>query len=164
MAKKIIPVPAQAAEPVESVAQPQAVEPVPALDEAVPGADVTVAQVVDLTAETGDEEAAARRLPHKVVSGKAAADEPEFVEVQRVTVREYYIGYRSNEQMIKPGEYDINDPALFGLAAYLVELGKADFQPTFKVPVASVPRRAPRVVEQLDYNGRRLEVIEGDAE
>ncbi|MBL8119888.1 MAG: hypothetical protein JNJ78_20320 [Anaerolineae bacterium] len=150
MAKKMTPVPAQQTDPDVTVAQPQAVEPVPALDAAVPGADATVVQVVDLTAETGDD--------------AAAADEPEFVEVQRVTVREYYIGYRSNEQMIKPGEYDIDDPALFGLAAYLVELGKADFQPTFKVPVASVPRRTPRVVEQLDYNGRRLEVTEGDAE
>ena len=150
MARRTTSVPAQQTEPDATVAQPQSVEPVPALDAAVPDADATVAQVVDLAAEADDD--------------ATAVDEPEFVEVQRVTVREYYIGYRSNEQMIKPGEYDIDDPALFGLAAYLVELGKADFQPTFKVPVASVPPRAPRVVEQLDYNGRRLEVTEGDAE
>lgn len=148
MAKKTTPIPAQ---PDQTVVQPQTVEPVPAVDEAVPGADTTVVQVANLAAETGDDEA-------------DAPDEPEWVEVQRVTVREYYIGYRSNEQLIKPGEYDVSDPALFGLADYLVELGKADFQPTFKVPVAAAPPRSPHVVEQLDFNGRRLDIMAGDAE
>lgn len=43
----------------------------------------------------------------------------------RIKVLTIYRGRPSKEQEIQPGEYDADDPRLFGLAAYLVKNGHA---------------------------------------
>lgn len=50
-----------------------------------------------------------------------APDETLF----RVQVLRLYQGRRTNEQPIQPGLYESDDPALYGLADYLVENGHA---------------------------------------
>lgn len=43
----------------------------------------------------------------------------------RIYVTETYIGERSNGQVIKPGEYDLDAPELFHAGGYLIEHGVA---------------------------------------
>lgn len=43
----------------------------------------------------------------------------------RIQVKRSFSGRITGEQWIAAGEYDVDDPALFGLAAYLVENGFA---------------------------------------
>lgn len=43
----------------------------------------------------------------------------------KIKVVVYFQGHMTDEQIIAPGVYDMNDPALFGCGAYLVERGKA---------------------------------------
>jgi len=45
--------------------------------------------------------------------------------VSKVQVLEDYGGRRTGEVRIQPGVYDVDDPALFGLADYLIANGKA---------------------------------------
>jgi len=44
-----------------------------------------------------------------------------------IHLRYYYRGKPSNDRLIPAGIYDENDPALFGLANYLVQNGHAVF-------------------------------------
>ncbi len=41
--------------------------------------------------------------------------------MSQLRILKEYSGRRTHEQFIKPGDYDADDPRLFGLAAYLTE-------------------------------------------
>lgn len=43
----------------------------------------------------------------------------------KIEVLENYGGQRTQERRVLPGVYDVDDPALFGVGEYLLEVGKA---------------------------------------
>ncbi len=45
--------------------------------------------------------------------------------MKRIRVLVNYGGFNTQERRILPGEYEVNDPALFGAADYLIQNGQA---------------------------------------
>ncbi len=43
----------------------------------------------------------------------------------KIEVLENYGGQRTQERRVLPGVYNVDDPALFGVGEYLLEVGKA---------------------------------------
>lgn len=74
----------------------------------------------------------------------------------RIRVLMNYGGFNTQERRIVPGEYDVNDPALFGAADYLVQHGHA-------VPVESQPDSS-NVIDGLNKEIADLKSKLADAE
>lgn len=71
------------------------------------------------------------KKPYRAIPEPIPVDEPETAQhapdetLFRVQVLRIYRGRRTHEQPIQPGLYAADDPALYGLADYLIENGHA---------------------------------------
>lgn len=84
----------------------------------------------------------------------------------RIKVNELYMGYRSNNQKIHPGEYEVGDPALFGAEDYLVNVQQiaayldAPAEETVTPQVETV-EPPPEVVDEIEFKGRKVQRRKG---
>jgi hypothetical protein len=72
---------------------------------------------------------------------KAQSDVETKSQARSVPMIRVTTGYRgrlTNEQYIVPGVYTVDDPALFGLAQFLVDNGRAEVLPTVAMDEESV--------------------------
>jgi hypothetical protein len=89
----------------------------------------------------------------------------------QIKVNQYYQGFNTNEQVIKPGIYEVGDSRLYGIEDYLVNVQhKAEYvedeavesdsakgEPVVEEPIITATQPHPEATE-IEHKGRKVKV------